>query len=265
MKGEQTLQTLCAKSALYLRRHSSTILTCLGAVGVVATAVASAKATPKAIQLLEKVKEEKGEELTKTEAIINAAPAYFPSVAIGAATIACVFGANILNQRQQAALTSAYALVDTAYKDYRNKVKEMLGEETDVKIRDAIAIDKRKDIDVYAPGCGSIDTSGETCLFYDEYRRSYFESTMAAVLNAEYHFNRNFSMRGYASLNEFYEFLGLPPVEEGDVLGWTSWVLAEDYEAAWIDFDHRKITLEDGMECYKIELPIPPYYDYEGC
>lgn len=261
MEGNQVLQRICYKSGAYLKRHSSTILTCVGAIGVIATAVVTAKSTPKAMRLLEQAKEEKGEDLTKLEVIKTAAPAYIPSAVIGASTIACVFGANVLNKRHQAALVSAYALADNAYKEYRNKVKEMLGEETDNQIREAIARDKTecKEIDVFVPGYRSLDTSGEKHLFYEELRGEYFESTIEAVQNAEYHLNRNFSMRGCASLNEFYEFLGLEQTKEGDVIGWDCGRMIEEYEATWIDFDHRLTTItSDGLECYFITMPIPP-------
>ena len=261
MKGKQTLQKLCYGSKLYLKHHSSTILTCLGAVGVVATAITAATATPKATKILQKAKEEKGEDLTKLEALVAASPAYIPSVAIGASTIACIFGANVLNKRQQAAITSAYALVDSSYKKYRAKLQELYGEEADTKIREAIVTEECKDIDVWAPGCGSIDRNGERRVF--EFNGRYFESTMESVINAEYHFNRNFSLRGEASLNEFYEFLGLSPKEEGSVLGWSCTQLIEDYETTWIDFDHHPITLEGGVECFIIETLIPPIIDYE--
>ena len=252
------LQKICNSTQKFLNKNSSTILTCLGAVGVVGTAILAATAAPKALQLLETAKEEKGEELTTMETVVTVAPAYIPAVAMGASTIACIFGANVLNKRHQAALTSAYVLIDTAYKDYRNKVKEMLGEDTDHKIREAIAMDKCERIDVYTPGYGSIDTDGETRLFYEEYRGAYFESTMEAVINAEYHFNRNYAMRGFAYLNEFYEFLGLEKTKAGDVIGWDCERLMNEYEAVWVDFDHRLVPLEDGMECYIIDMPIPP-------
>ena len=45
---------LLNSSKLFLRRNSPTILTFLGAAGVVATSIAAAKATPKAMALLEK-------------------------------------------------------------------------------------------------------------------------------------------------------------------------------------------------------------------
>lgn len=264
MKRNQTLQKVGYKSRVFLKNNSSTILTFVGAVGVVVTAVTAVKATPKALKLLEKATDEKGEELTKLEAVKVAGPAYIPSVVIGASTIGCIFGANILNKHQQAAITSAYALVDNSYKEYRNKLKELFGEETDTQIRDAIVKDHcKEDNMVYAPGIGPLDTSGEKRLFYEEHRGAYFESTLEAVQAAEYHFNRNFTMRGYANLNEFYEFLGLDPTEKGNELGWNSWELLEGGWAAWIDFDHRMVTLEDGLECCVIDFTIEPNANYE--
>lgn len=252
------LQTIGSKAGGYLRRNSSTILTWVSAIGVIGTAVLAAQATTKAVKLMEEAKEEKGEELTTLEKVKATAPAYIPTVVVGASTIACVFGANVLNKHSQASLASAYALIDSAYKEYRNKVKELYGEETDRNIRDAIALDKRENVDVYTPGYSPIDTEGELRLFYEEHRGKYFEATMESVINAEYHFNRNYAMRGWACLNEFYEFLGLDPIKAGDTLGWDCEWMFNDYEACWIDFDHRRVELEGGLECYIIEMPIPP-------
>ena len=167
MKPNQSLQKLCNQSALYLKKHSSTILTCIGAMGVIGTAVTAVRATPKAIRLIEQTEYEKGEELTKLEIVKLAGPAYIPSILIGASTITCIFGANALNKRQQAALVSAYALVDNSYKEYRAKVKELFGEEADIKIREAIAKDHCEDKLVYCPGCNPINTNGERHLFYE--------------------------------------------------------------------------------------------------
>lgn len=264
MKGEQTLQTLAYKSHLYLKRNSSTILTFVGAIGVIATASTAVKATLKAVRLLEEAENEKNEPLTKMEVIRIAGPVYIPSIAIGVSTISCIFGANALNKRQQAALTSAYALIDNAYKEYRNKVKELYGEETDQKIRDSIALDKRKeDRHVYAPGLDSLPTDGEKRLFYESYRGGYFEATIEEVLNAEYHLNRNFATRGCVSLNEFYDFLGLEGTDEGEVLGWGCGRLIEEREWPWIDFNNRLVTLDDGLECYMIEFDVEPVAGYE--
>ena len=54
-------------STRFWHRNASTVLTCLGGVGLVATTVLAIKATPKALQLIEEEKRKKGEELSKWE------------------------------------------------------------------------------------------------------------------------------------------------------------------------------------------------------
>ena len=118
----------------FMKRNSTTILTIIGSAGVAATAILAATETPKALRLIEEAKKKKGEELTKVEIVKAAAPAYIPAVVTGASTIACVVGANSLNKRAQASLASAYALVSSTYSEYKDKVKELCGEETHEKV-----------------------------------------------------------------------------------------------------------------------------------
>ena len=257
-------QKLLNGAQLFLKKNSTTILACVGAVGVVATAITAAKAVPKANERIADARLEKGEKLTKLETALAAAPAYIPTVAIGLSTVTCIFGANVLNKHQQASVASAYAVIDRTFKEYKGKLIEMYGEDADVKIRQAIANDHRdEEVRAYAPGLVPALGVGEKCLFYEEYRGRYFEATMNEVLNAEYHLNRNFAMRGCASLNEFYSFLGLDPMDFGDVMGWGCGRLVENFEMPWIDFNHRKTELDGGVVCYLIEYDIEPEEGYE--
>ena len=259
------MSSLVDHTVLFVKRNASTILTVLGGVGLVGTVALSVKATSKAVKQLEEATEEKGEELTKLEVVKTVGVTYIPTIATGAATLACIFGANILNQHQQAALMSAYALVDNSYKEYKAKVKELYGEETHQNIVNAIAIEKA-DPDTFVNSnylgtrCDlSLEESdGEPKLFYDEHSSRYFEATIERVLTAEYHLNRNYVLRGHAWLNEFYEFLGIEETDYGSVMGWA----ATDEGEYWIEFSHHKITMDDGMEVYLIEMPFEPRYDF---
>ena len=64
MEKANVIQRVFYRSAAYLKRHSPTILTFVGAAGVVVTVVMSAKATPKAMKLLEEAEKKKGKNLT---------------------------------------------------------------------------------------------------------------------------------------------------------------------------------------------------------
>lgn len=263
MKGSKALRNIANNSKLYLKYNSSTILTLISAVGVVTTSIMTAKATIKASEIINEVECEKKRELTKKEIVLCASPSYFPAILVGSATIACLFGANMLNKKQQAMLSSAYAFANASFKEYKNKVKELYGEETHNNIINSIAVEKAKDSHVYSPclaGCYdlSVDSDSEPRLFYDEFSGRYFETTTEQVLEAEYHLNRNYTLRGYATLNELYDFLGLEKIDCGDVLGWAPL----DEGMYWIDFNHRKLVMEDGLECYILEMPFEPRQEY---
>lgn len=249
------MNNLLTHSRLFIKRNASTILTSIGGVGVVATAVMAVTATPKALALVEQSKEEKGEELTKAEIVKVAGPAYIPAILVGVSTIACIFGANALNKRQQASLMSAYALMNSSFKEYKDKVKEMHGEEGEKEVRAELAKDKYEEADVQHEDDGKQ-------LFYDEYSKRYFRATNETVLMAEYAINKTLAEDCYASLNEFYDLLGLDPVEYGDQVGWSSAQMFEMYWSSWIEFWHEKVELEDGMECYIINI-TEPMVDYE--
>lgn len=249
-----------------IKKNSPTILSVLGSIGVISTAILTAKSTPKAMKLIDDAEKEKGEELSKWETIRVAVPTYIPSLLIGTGTIVCIFGANILNKRTQASIASAYALLDQSYKEYKNKLKELYGEETHKSIMDSIAIDHAKDVHISCHSNYGFDTcnlsvesnDGRPILFYDAFSKRYFEKTIDQVLNAEYHINRNFTLRCGSTVNEFYEFLGLSPIDGGDSLIW----MPCDYYL-WIDFNHRKVELEDGMHCYIIEMIYEPMLEEE--
>ena len=254
------------KPNLPAKRHGSTILSILSVIGVVATAVTVAKATPKAVHLLEEVKEDSDDrELSIVEKAKIIAPVYIPSVIIGISTVACILGISALSRKQQTSLVSAYALLDQSYRKYRQKVVEIYGKEADEEIVDSIAIEEAKAVYPVAVNICSVysqaleESYSKPILFYEEYGHRYFEAPLEQVLQAEYHVNRNYILGGCVLLNDLYEFLGLEPTEYGQSVGWA----VDDDEIYWIDFNHRKITLDDGLECYLIETMIPPNTDWQ--
>lgn len=134
------------KLAFKVKQNSPTILTCIASVGVIAVAVLSAKAAPKAVKIVEEEKQKRGIECSSTKESIAynikfGWKPYIPVVVTAASTIVCIFSANSLSKKQQAALTSAYMMLESSYKEYRNKVKDIYGEEADKEIINAIVKD----------------------------------------------------------------------------------------------------------------------------
>lgn len=92
----------------------------------------------------------------------------------------------------------------------------------------------------------------------------YFQSTKADVIEAEYHLNRNFALRGSASMREFFAFLGiLDQFPEGfeDYLGWDVGIMIEDWGIEpWIDFEHWHTVDESTGEVINVIA-----YTWEPC
>jgi hypothetical protein len=254
------MNKLVSASRLFLKRNASTILTCVGAAGVVVTSVLAVKATPTAIELLKEAEQEKGEKLTKLEVVKIAGPAYIPAAITGASSIACIFGANVLNKRQQAALMSAYALIDNSYKEYKGTVEELYGENANAKVREAIAKAKYEDEKAKKEAESEEDDGKQ--LFYDQFSGRYFRSTIEDVQRAEYRLNRTLMMRDYVYLNEFYEDLDLEPLEQGYSYGWSRGANLARYWQDWVDFTHEKVVHDDGLECQIIVMQGEPVLDF---
>lgn len=232
-----------------MKKHSSLLLSILGSIGVISTAIMAVKATPKALELIEeRKKEEKCDELEPIEAIKTTWKCYIPSAIVGVATISCVIGSYILNKKRQTMLLNSYILLDQYFKEYKRSVQKLYGDNADVKVMSEIAKQEH---------------DPEKCLFFLEPYGQYFEHKMEDVILAEYNLNKKFVTKKEASLNDFLKFLGLEETKTDDdsgYVGWTQEIICDFCNPEWIDFEHKLINLEDGMECYIINASIEPRF-----
>ena len=247
----ENLKDLCVN-------NSASILTGLGVVGVIGTAVTTAKLTPKALDILEereKFKQDNyGESLTKFERVLAVTPTYMPAILIGLATCSCIIGSNRINQIRQASLMSAYTYLDSCYKEYQRKVKEVFGEDGEKKVREEL----HKEIELYDK-YGSLF---EKKLFYDEISKRYFEMSMYEIKDVEYKMNRMFNFLGCLKLNEVYEFFNLKPTDFGDKVGWSAFKDWECVGFSWITMSFEEVITNDGLEALKISFDMEPSADY---
>lgn len=249
---QNALNTVYYGTTKFLRKNGPTILSLVACGGVLGTSVSMSKATVKTKQKLEDTAEAKGKVLSNLEIVAIAAPIYLPSVILAGSTIACILGANVLNQRRQAALVSAYALADTTFKEYREKLIELHGKEMDEEIRGEIA---RNHYDYHVIG---IEHPDQKVTWYEPYSDRFFEMYERELIDAEYHLNRNFILGGSRSLNDLYEMLGLPATPKGDKVGWC---VCDGY--MWIDFEHVLQKNYDGKEYYILQSVFPPMTEEE--
>ena len=87
----------------FLRKNGGTLLAIGASVGVVLTAVETGKATVKAEKLVELNKDIP--DYDTKEKVLDCWHFYIPAAVVGAGTIGCIIGANMLSRKEIARLT----------------------------------------------------------------------------------------------------------------------------------------------------------------
>lgn len=247
----------------WLRGKENVILTSITIAGVIGTGISAAYQTPKALARRENVEIDRWKKhqeglledykMTKPQQVVAMLPCYVPTILIACGTVATILGTHAHNVKTQAALISAYTLVDRAYKQYQDTNIELYGVEVDKRIRSRNAsYGQYADIVLY---------EGEE-LFYDEFSGHFFKSTMPEVLNAEQFVNDQFSDNHYCELGTFYDYLGIETPEYGWVLGWSEKVGRDTYGYTWVHFEHELYTGDNDVPYTIIRMPYKPTVDF---
>ena len=247
---------LIADARMALDKHSPEILLGIGIAGMITTTVLAVRATPKALIHIEaKKREEHKDKLTVGETIKVTWKDYIPAVVTGVSSVACLIGSNTVQARRTAAIATAYKISEAALTEYKEKVVETIGEKKEKVLREEIAAEKAttqnaSTSQVYITG------GGET-LFLDPISMRLFKSDINLVKRAQNEINERMlksAFYGYASLNDFYEELGLKPTSQGDDLGWN---LDE-----MMDMHFGSDITEDGHPCIVLDYAVAPKYNY---
>ena len=259
---------------MFLKKNSGKILTGLSCMGVIGTTIVAIRQDRKAQQAINSIETDRlvnhGDirSIAKTDWEMDRREKYkiyfkyhLPTALVGLGTITCIVGTGYVSQQAQASLLSAYGLLNESYTDYRRKNIELYGVDNHKKILESIAVEQSKGVDLHSIGafhCSDLRASALSNdypreLFYDEFSRRFFESTLPAVIEAQYHVNRNLVLGAPVIVNDWYTFLGLANTTEGNELGW---FMNDEY--CWIDFTNEERYLQDGTKYISINVDFEP-------
>lgn len=238
-------------------KHSTTILTTFAVGGLITTVIFAVRVTPKAIVIIHDDSEEAhdgdSEAYTYKEAFKSSWKFYIPATAMGIATIACIIGANAINQRRNAALATLYSLTDVAFREYQEKVVETLGKNKEAKVHDDIDSDHVKsaltdESHVICTGYGEV-----LCL--DSLSGRAFKSDIEHIRRCVNNVNRDFmnGMNSWVSLNDLYYELSLPSIKLGEFMGW-------NLEKGLIDVSYSSQLTEEGRPCLVLDYKVEPKF-----
>jgi hypothetical protein len=149
---------------------------------------------------------------------------YIPSALAGAGAVACIVGANKLGSRRAAALTAAYSLTDKAFTEYREKVVEQFGTNKEKAVREQLAQDH---VTKNPPEKAVIVSGPANVLCCELYTGRYFSCSVENLRQAQNELNAYLLKHDHATLNGFYDMIGLDHTSNGWDIGWSSEKLME--------------------------------------
>lgn len=239
-------------------KNSPAILTGFGVAGIIATAVTAVSATPKALRILDEEREAHPDEKVKPMTAVKLCwKCYIPSLATGVTSIACVICANSVNSKRNAALATAYSLSESAFRTYKEKVIETIGETKEKKVTDAVAKDTVEKRPVSNSEVVIVDSSDTLCHEYVSGR--YFKCNIDKIKKAEITINRMLLSECYVSLNDFFYEIGLPPTQLGEQLGWRS----DKLPISGVSLELSSQLAENDQPCLVINYNVQPTYGYQ--
>lgn len=246
---KNTVTSKAGRQILTLQKHSPRLLFAAGIVGVVGTAVLTAKATLKVDEVLEdhrldmqdlvSVSVRKpltDDELTKYKGALYVKTSmkivklYGPAAIVGVASIACLTSSHHILSNRNAGLMVAYTTLEKGFNKYRERVLGDLGAEKDREYM--YGTEERSYVKVGKNGAEKtvVETrvdpdgpSGYAKLFGKDTSQSWNEEASYNVLflrGVQSYLNDRLQARGHVFLNEAYDDLGLERTPAGAVVGW---------------------------------------------
>lgn len=195
----------------FILKNSTEILLGISVSGYILSMISVAKTASR----LEKEKKKIGK-LEKRERIVYYTSCYAPSLALGLITISSIMGNHRLHLTRTAAAMSLYELAKNNLQDYRDQVRETIGEKK-TKLLEGDVSQKRLNRSLMPEkitGTGSV-------LCYDDLSGRFFYCDMETLRKTQNDFNKTLlGGENIKPLNDFYYDIGLSQIKLGENIGW---------------------------------------------
>jgi Family of unknown function (DUF6353) len=245
---------------LRLSKASPQLMFVGGVAGVVTAGVLACRSTlklsetfeehEKLVHQINELKEAQGDQyeeytrdlaVAKAKAVIAVAKLYAPAIGVAVLSIGLLTGSHVVLNKRNASLSAAYMAVQESYNQYRDRVRQELGQDGDDRFRhgtqtisETVKGDDGKNKTIkhvrVADGAPSMYAK-----FFDELCDNWKDNPEynAIFLRAQQNYaNDLLQARGHVLLNDVYDMLGIPRTGAGCVVGWLWGKGGDDY----IDF-----------------------------
>lgn len=245
---EKVTRSLSLKT-LKAKENSPHIFFALGVAGVIGSALLACRATLKLDKELDNMKSDLdsvkqtkelveisdgaysdtdyAKDLSKVylKSSVTVIRLYAPAIILGGASVAALTGSHVQLTRRNSALSASMALVSQAYDEYRERVRQVVGEEKELDIyrgleTQELEIDgKKKLVKVktsptgHSPYARLFDQSSD-------YWQNSVEFNRIFITLQQNQANHRLRADGYIFLNDVYQMLGLEKTTPGQIVGW---------------------------------------------
>jgi Family of unknown function (DUF6353) len=194
------------------KSNAPEILAAVGITGVFTTSYLAAKAAVTVAQ-----DEDADPWASNKEKIKKYWKLYIPAGLSGALTISAIVGSNQASGRRTAAAVTAFTVTEKAFSEYKERVIEQVGKNTEHTIREKIAQDQLAE----KPASTQVIFAGKGhVLCCERYTQRYFRSDMETLKRAQNEINERVGHDLYVMLSEFYDLIGLEHTSVSDFIGW---------------------------------------------
>lgn len=204
----------------FVVKHEPEILVGIGLSGMLFTTYYTAKATAKAVKIIQE-NEADGKVLTNKEKFKLVWKLYLPVLGGIVGSSACIIGGNRVQNKRAAALAAAYTMSETALQEYRDKTLEIAGAQKEQKIHESISADGVSN----AIGKSEVVITGDgDSLFYEPLSGRFFKTNWNKILKAANELNSNAlsGFDGTITLTDWFDKLGLSKTNISDTIGWNT-------------------------------------------
>lgn len=287
------ISSKAGRQILTVQKHSPKILFAVGVVGIGATVFLACRATLKVEPVLTELEEvadktemqlktsveytekDRQRDLVKayTKCVVKIAGLYAPAVAVGVVSIGALTGSHVILTRRNAGLTAAYAVLDKAFKGYRDRVSAELGPEKEREFwlgaEDHEFIEETKEGPVVKREKRATGMSPYSVVF-DETNRNWEpapNANLVFIRSQQNYMNDILRSRGHVLLNDVYDALGFPRTAAGCVVGWVynkdtgdnyiDFGIADDHNRGGMDFimgNERNVWIDPNVDGVIYEL-----------
>lgn len=213
----------------WVKKNDTRLMTAFGVVGMLGACISTGIATVKAVRAYDAKKEELGVDKLDTKTTIKTVWRYYigPSL-LAVASSGSIIASDVEDSKRYASLGAAYIADKELIKEYKDAVKEQVGEKKEEEINEKAKVERMKD-NPPEPEVFNFMEPGDV-LFFEDISKQYFICKISDIEKITNECNAIMNNTNWVSVNDLieriqaYDKLGrIRRVKNYDNYGWTGY------------------------------------------